>query len=89
MSVFAATGRLGRYWASLPGNLRGILWLSLGAFLMVVVDVFVKTLGRKFDPFELALFRYGIGMIVLAPAFARMGRAKLRTQRIGHPLLKM
>jgi drug/metabolite transporter (DMT)-like permease len=89
VSAFAAAGRLNRYWVSLPGNLRGIVWLSLGAFLFVVVDVFVKTLGRRFDPFELALFRYGIGMIVLAPVFARMGREKLRTRRIGLHLLRM
>ena len=89
MSARAGGARLYRYWTSLPGNLRGILWLSLGAFLAVVVDVFVKTLGRKFDPFELGLFRYGIGMIVLAPVFARMGWDKLRTRRIGLHILRM
>ncbi len=89
MSARAGAARLNRYWTSLPGNLRGILWLSLGAFLAVVVDVFVKTLGQKFHPFELGLFRYGIGMIVLAPVFARMGWARLRTRRIGLHILRM
>ncbi len=88
-SALAGGGRLTRYWASLPGNLRGILWLSLGALLLSVVDIFVKTLGRKFDPFELALFRYGIGMIVLAPAFAQMGWHRLGTRRIGLHILRM
>jgi len=74
---------------SLPENLRGILWLILGAFLFVLVDVFVKMLGRKFDPFQLALFRYAIGWIVLAPIFIRMGRSNLRTQHIGLHLLRM
>ncbi len=89
VSAGAGVARLSRYWMSLPENLRGILWLSLGAFLFVVVDVFVKTLGRKFDPFQLALFRYAIGWIVLAPVFVRMGRSNLRTQHIGLHLLRM
>ena len=89
VSAGAGIARLNRYWMSLPENLRGILWLVLGAFLFVVVDVFVKMLGRKFDPFQLALFRYAIGWIVLAPVFLRMGRSNLRTQHIGLHLLRM
>lgn len=89
MSAGAGVARLNRYWMSLPENLRGILWLVLGAFLFVVVDVFVKMLGRKFDPFQLALFRYAIGWIVLAPIFVRMGWSNLRTQHIGLHLLRM
>jgi drug/metabolite transporter (DMT)-like permease len=89
VSAGAGVARLSRYWMSLPENLRGILWLVLGAFLFVVVDVFVKMLGRKFDPFQLALFRYAIGWIVLAPVFVRMGRSNLRTQHIGLHLVRM
>ena len=89
MAAGAGVARLKRYWLSLPENLRGILWLILGAFLFVLVDVFVKMLGRKFDPFQLALFRYAIGWIVLAPIFIRMGRSNLRTQHIGLHLLRM
>ena len=89
MAAGAGVARLKRYWLSLPENLRGILWLILGAFLFVLVDVFVKMLGRKFDPFQLALFRYAIGWIVLAPIFIRMGRSNLRTQHIGLHLVRM
>ena len=89
MAAGTGVARLKRYWLSLPENLRGILWLILGAFLFVLVDVFVKMLGRKFDPFQLALFRYAIGWIVLAPIFIRMGRSNLRTQHIGLHLLRM
>lgn len=73
----------------MPGNIRGILWLSIGAFLFSVTDVIVKQLGRKFDPTELALFRYGIGMIMLAPVFMRMGLEELKTKRIGTHILRM
>ncbi len=73
----------------MPGNIRGILWLSIGAFLFSVTDVIVKQLGRKFDPTELALFRYGIGMIMLTPVFMRMGLEELKTKCIGTHILRM
>ena len=89
MSAPPAIYRLISLWTSLPGNLRGIVWLSAGTFLFALVDVFVKTLGRKFDPLEIALFRYGIGMMFLMPVFLRMGRDELRTRRIGLHILRM
>ena len=89
VSASAGVARLNRYWLSLPDNLRGILWLVAGAFLFVIVDVFVKMLGRKFDPFQLALFRYAVGWVVLAPVFIRMGLSDLRTQHIGLHLTRM
>lgn len=76
-------------WTRLPGNLRGILWLSLGAFLFSVVDVFVKSLGGRFDPIEISFFRYGCGLIFLMPVFVRMGLADLRTERLPLHLLRM
>ena len=76
-------------WLKLPGNIRGILWLSIGAFLFSITDVIVKQLGRKFDPTELALFRYGIGMIILAPIFIKMGLAELKTTRLGMHIFRM
>ncbi len=63
--------------------------LSLGAILFSYTDVLVKSLGRKFDPLELALFRYATGMVMLTPIFLRMGLAELKTQRIGLHLLRM
>ena len=73
----------------MPGNIRGILWLSIGAFLFSIVDVIVKQLGRKFDPTELAFFRYGIGMIMLTPVFIKMGIIELKTTRIGMHIFRM
>jgi len=89
VSSSPAASRIAGIWTTLPGNLRGILWLSVGAFLFALVDVFVKMLGRKFDPLEISLFRYSIGMIVLTPVFFRMGLKGLATQRIGLHLLRM
>lgn len=80
---------LARRAARLPANLRGILWLCAGAFALSVADVFVKTLGREFDPVQIALFRYAVGMAVLAPLFLRMGRRDLKTARPGLHVLRM
>ncbi len=73
----------------MPGNIRGILWLSIGAFLFSITDVVVKQLGQKFDPTELAFFRYGIGMIMLTPVFIKMGVAELKTTRLGLHIVRM
>ena len=48
MNCPAPVAKLIGFWTRLPGNFRGILWLSLGAFLFSVVDVFVKSLGGAF-----------------------------------------
>ncbi len=89
MSAPQAAGPLERYWTGLPGNLRGIAWLSIGAFMLSVADVCVKALGRKFDPLEITLFRYCVGMVLLMPVFVRMGWQDLKTERIGLHLMRM
>jgi drug/metabolite transporter (DMT)-like permease len=67
----------------LSGNIRGILWISLGTIAFALNDVVVKLLGRKFDPMELAFFRYLVGFVILLPVFIRMGADGLRTARPG------
>lgn len=77
------------FWTRLPGNLRGILWLSLGAFLFSIVDVFVKSLGGRFHPIEISFFRYACGFVFLIPLFLRLGRGNLATRRFPLHLLRM
>lgn len=55
----------------------------MGTVAFAFNDVVIKTLGRTFDPLELAFFRYLTGMIVLSPIFVRQGMAGLRTKRLG------
>lgn len=76
-------------WRELPPNLRGIIWITLGSVAFSINDVFIKTLGRTLDPMELALFRYSIGMIILAPLFWRAGIVGLRTERLKLHLLRL
>jgi drug/metabolite transporter (DMT)-like permease len=89
LSETTSTGRLARYWLSLPANLRGILWLSLGAFLFVIVDVFVKATDRRFDPLEISVFRYSIGFVLLSPLFMKLGWSGLKTERIKLHIFRM
>ena len=76
-------GKLRAPWRSLSPNLRGIIWITSGSVAFALNDVLIKTLGRKIDAPELALFRYVTGMAVLAPLFWRAGLAELRTRRLG------
>ena len=76
-------------WLRLPPNLRGILWLVLGTLSFAANDLLVKFLGRQMSPFQLAFFRYGIGLVVLAPVFLRVGAEKLKTARPGIHVLRM
>ena len=67
----------------MPGNLRGILWITLGTVAFALNDVLVKLLGKKFGPMELAFCRYSIGLIILSPVFFQMGLSGLKTRRPG------
>lgn len=63
--------------------MRGILWLLMGSLAFSVNDILVKSLGESMSPFQMAFFRYGIGFLIMAPVFMRMGVAGLRTSRPG------
>jgi drug/metabolite transporter (DMT)-like permease len=55
----------------------------MGTIAFALNDVCVKTLGKKFDPSELAFFRYLVGFIILSPVFMKMGWGGLKTSRPG------
>lgn len=75
--------RLSAPWLRLPPNLRGILWILMGTLAFALNDVVVKSLGQTMTPFQLAFFRYALGLAVMAPVFWRMGAPALRTSRPG------
>jgi len=85
-SLFA---HLSAKWLRLGGNFRGILWLSIGTILFASTDVVIKTLGKTFHPFELALFRYAIGFALLTPIFWHMGKKQLATNRVGIHIIRL
>ena len=73
--------RLKNRWIALPGNFRGILWITLGTLAFALNDVLIKLLGKKFGPMELAFCRYSIGLLILSPIFIRLGWSELKTSR--------
>jgi drug/metabolite transporter (DMT)-like permease len=70
-------------WLKLPPNVRGILWLLMGSLAFSLNDLLVKSLGKSMSPFQMAFFRYGIGFLIMAPVFLRMGTVQLKTSRPG------
>ncbi|MFT5487361.1 MAG: drug/metabolite transporter (DMT)-like permease [Paracoccaceae bacterium] len=80
MKVF---GAIEIRWLKLSPNIRGILWLVMGSLAFSINDLFVKSLGTTMSPFQMAFFRYGIGFLIMAPVFMRMGVVGLKTSRPG------
>ncbi len=81
--------RLVAAWRLLPGNMRGVLWITMGTIAFALNDVFIKLLGGTFHPFELGVFRYGIGVLLLVPVFLHMGAAGLKTKRLGLHMVRL
>ncbi len=81
--------RMGAAWRLLPGNMRGALWVTMGTIAFALNDAVVKNLGRTIDPIELAMARYTVGFLLLAPAFIRMGWTRLKTGRPGLHALRL
>jgi drug/metabolite transporter (DMT)-like permease len=72
-----------RAWRRLPDNARAALWITVGTVFFASNDAAVKFVGADIHPVQMALFRYGLAMILLAPLFARLGWSGLRTKRLG------
>jgi drug/metabolite transporter (DMT)-like permease len=81
--------RIEESWLALPANVRGVLWVTLGTLAFAVNDIVVKKLGRTFHPTELALFRYGLGFLILSPVFIGMGVEGLKTPVLRWHLLRL
>ena len=89
MSDPAPLNRLVAAWLRLPGNLRGVVWITTGSLAFALNDVVIKLLGTKYDPFQLAFARYVVGLVLLTPLFISMGVSGLKTQRIGIHLIRL
>lgn len=71
------------WWPSLPGNVRGALWILLSAIIFTAMTALIKVVGARINTFEVAFFRSFFGVIVLLPLVARSGwRETLRPKRI-------
>lgn len=70
------------WFRGLSPNLRGAVFVMLGAMCFVMTDITVKFTGDRIHPAQMTLFRYAVGFLLLTPLFIRTGREKLKTRRI-------
>jgi len=71
---------------TLPGNVRGALWMMVGVALYTASMVTVKSLGGRLDTVEIVFFRYLFGTIFMVPFVWRAGWDVMRMRR---PVLVM
>jgi len=83
-----ALTRLNAALARGSGNAQGAFWLIIGSVIFSFTDAAVKATGLRFDPIQMALFRYVVGLVVIAPWLIRGGRASWRTGRLGLHFLR-
>ncbi len=67
----------------LSGNAAGALWIILGSVFFALNDAVVKEVGQAFDPVQMALFRYVVGLLILLPWLVKAGGTAWRSGRIG------
>ena len=70
-----------RWFDALSPNGRGIVLVSAGSMMLVVMAAVSKFVGQKLPAFELVFFRALIGFLFLLPLFWRDPLEPLRTQR--------
>ena len=62
--------------------MRGAVFVVLGTAFFVLTDIAVKFAGDRIHPAQMAIFRYGVGFILLVPLFIQTGSEKLRSNRL-------
>ncbi len=70
-------------WATLPGNLKGMVYALLSGMTFAAVSGMVRHVSAEVHPFEIAFFRFFFGFFVLLPVLMRTGFAPLKTKRLG------
>lgn len=82
-------GGMLRRFASLPGNLRGAILMSLGAVLFAVEALFIRWMSERGIPTTTQLLARSLGQLVwVLPLIAAGGLAVFRTRRAGLHLLR-
>ncbi|MBT6278245.1 MAG: DMT family transporter [Chromatiales bacterium] len=84
----AGRARLIAYWSTLPGNLRGALWMLLAGIGFTGMTVCIKLAGQTMPVFEIIILRAFFAMLVIAPAIVRSPAGFLRTSRPGAHVLR-
>src|SRR3954451_9996951 len=72
-----------RFWSSLPPTPRAALWMLLGGFCAVMMNVLIRVAAERMHPFEVTVFRCLFSLGFMLPFIVRAGPALLHNQKIG------
>lgn len=75
-------------WAGLPGNVRGILLMTLAVMFGILMDSCVKALGGRIGTTQIVFVRSLAAMAALIPIAMVLGWQRLATRRPGFHLLR-
>ena len=78
-----------RWFAALPGPVRGAFWMSAAAFSYSLVYVTIRQLTDSVPILELVLFRAVLGTVLMVPWLVRAGWGGLKTTRTRAYALRM
>ena len=67
-------------WNDLSSNVRGAVFVTLGALLLTGMAILVKFLGSRLDSFEILFFRSFIGLLFILPLALKHGWGICRTK---------
>ncbi len=78
-----------RWWASLPGNVRGSIWALISAGVSVVQITLIKIVGETLHLTEIILFRQLFIMLVVLPVLVRHFPEAFKTRHVSLHLLRI
>lgn len=87
MTAPATPTRVGP-WSRLPGNVRGILLMTIAVLFGIVMDSCVKALGGRIGTAQIVLVRSLAAAAALVPVAMALGWRRLATRRPGFHLLR-
>ena len=68
---------------TLPGTVRGALWMILATLLFAAMHGVIRALAKELHPFQIAFLRNVFGLLIFLPWFWRRGVSMLHTEQFG------
>src|SRR2546423_6491873 len=75
--------RIETYLARLAPTTRAALWMLLGGFCAVMMNVLIRVAAERMHPFEVTFFRCLFSLGFMLPFIVRAGPALLHNQKVG------
>ena len=80
-SAFAALAApFAARWSAVSGNVRGAVFVTVGALLLTCMAILVKFLGARLDSFQILFFRSFVGLLFILPLAFQQGWGICRTK---------